>query len=183
MLTRLQREVVSTRESAHELLFELSTLENDYCRDQHLMKKFLALSLREKAQQRVAESMLFDEDRLANAREQRTVVQYLCLVLLPLYVMFAGLATLYYGAGIGRRAALVWAISLSVALGEDFLVVQPAAIWIRSVSVPSVAKRDFLALFFMLSTRARTLLTRKLHMMDNRNAVVQAFNPVCRPVA
>ena len=176
----VKRQLMSSRANAADLCEVLQDMHSDYARDELMIKSFL-LSALSGNKLLAADTVLFGDERLEAEREQRTLLQYFSLMFLPIYFIILIVVTFNYGAAIGHRAAIVWIISFFVALLEEFLLLQPLDIWIRRVSVPAIAKKDFLSWYCVLSVRARSLLSRSdAHLLRAKKSLLQHFNAVCR---
>ena len=178
-LVLLKSMLMKSRANAHDILYDLSKLTDDYSRDDYLMSCFLVACMPHRSQVIAADAVMFEEQRIAASREKRVLLQYFALLFLPIYFILALVFTFHYGSAVGSKAAIVWVISLFIALAEDLLLLQPLTIWLKFVSIPSIAKKQFLATYYLLAVRGRTLMRRRF-VMNCKNSVVHMFNAVCR---
>ena len=118
-----------------------------------------------------------DEVRL---RHDRVILQYLALVLVPVYFIICLCVVLYGGLAVSIHSAPQWIACVVLTLAQQLLWQQPLKIWLLNVWIPGTAKCDVLALHWVLQTRAKSLLQRRRGLLFSVNALVQHFHPVCR---
>mmetsp|Transcript_16954 Transcript_16954/g.23330 ORF Transcript_16954/g.23330 Transcript_16954/m.23330 type:complete len:1147 (+) Transcript_16954:5060-8500(+) len=181
-LAALYRLKVS-RSSALSLKKEITAIGTEYDQDVFLMKHFLAGFL-SGYKSLIASTVMFGEETGRShlrINSYNMFFRYASIILLPLYLLAVSAFVIYVGLQVHDHTAFIWLISGVVALMEDILWIQPVQIYVKYVAIPLLAKNDFLALFYVLSSRAKSILSREdFKIMHNCHALIQHFHPACR---
>ena len=175
----IERKLRSSRRRATELRTGMMRHDDGQEREAFLLRAFIAHSLCG-YKRVVACSVLFDAENVAHARSARVIWQYVALMLTPVIGVIL-LAITFYGAlVVPKGSTKVFFLCSGLSLALNVLWQQPVVIWLLHVWFPSTAKRDVLALHWVLQVRAKTILTRHWGLLHSVNALVQHFHPACR---
>jgi hypothetical protein len=168
-----------SRARATSLRARLLSLPDDAARDRYLLRAFLVDSL-SGHKRVVARAVMFERDEIAAQRQDRVIWQYIALLAVPTYFVVA-LAVVFYGGLILKGPTTVfWLVCTVASFVVEYAYLQPAVIWLLDVWAPGAAKKDVLALHWVLQVRARSLLGRRWGLLLSANALVQHFHPACR---
>eukprot|EP01034_Spumella_vulgaris_P023875 gene23875-30152_t len=171
--------LVRNRHRATLIRAAVVRISNEEQQDKYLMEQFLTQSM-VGYRRKVLEALLFHPEEIARVRHDRLGVQYLALLVVPVYLIAGLLYVAFYGVRVDSSSTSVWLTALVVVLVQDMLFLQPLKIFVRHVWVPRLARIEYVALHTVLATRARTILTRHEGLLRNINSVVQHYHPVCR---
>ena len=167
------------RSEAHSIKAELVKLPEETDKDLYLMKQFLTNFLRG-YKSIIAKSVLLKEQQSLYLYSS-TKLKSAALLLLPLYLFGVLVFTITFGLQIHDTVAIIWIICGVIAIAEDGIWIQPAVIYLTNVSIPGLAKKDFMAILFVVSNRAKSVLSREtFSIMKNSQALIQHFHPACR---
>lgn len=168
-----------TRQRASEIRAALLKLPNDDHRDCYLLQAFLVNSL--SGHKRViARSLFFESAEIEGMREDRVIWQYFALLTVLLYLIVTIGIIFYAGLSITGPATTVCVVCIVLSLVLELVYLQPTVIWLLRVWAPGTAKKDILALHWILQARAQSLLGRRIGLLNSVNALVQHFHPACR---
>ena len=166
------------RSDATSIHSELSKLSEDGEKDLYLMKHFLANFL-SGYKSTITNSALFK--RKVSALNSSTALKLVALFSLPLYCFGVLVFTINFGLQIHDAVAVIWIICGVIAIVEDGFWILPAMIYLKTVAIPGLAKNDFLAVLYVISSRAKSILSREtFYIMNNSQALIQHFHPACR---
>ena len=166
------------RNSAIAIKNDIADQTNENEQDLQLMKHFLADFLN--GYKRIIANTVLFEGRVPAFHSQYPF-NIASVVLLPLYFLAIVIFSIIFGLQISKNVAIIWIISIIVVTAEDAFWIQPIEIYIRDVAIPSLAKRDYLAILHVMSIRARSILSRESFIiMKNSLSLIQHFHPACR---
>lgn len=171
------------RSSALSLKKEITTMAEENDQEVFLMKHFLSGFL-SGYKSLIASTVMFGDESGMNhlrANSYNMFFRYASVILLPLYLLAVSAFVMYVGLQVHDHAAFIWLISGAVALMEDIFWIQPVQIYVKYVAIPLLARNDFLAVFYVLSSRAKSILCREnFKIMHNCHALIHHFHPACR---
>ena len=152
----------------------------DEALDRQLMRRFMVESLTG-YRRIVADRTIFLPEQQHRRRQRRSRWHYISVLLLPLYLLLAMGVVFYWGLALpSGLPAWLWLGSVLYALLVEYVLIQPLRVWALHVWMPSTAKKDLMALHWVLQTRARSLLSRTRGLVgpgSGINALVQHFPP------
>lgn len=160
---------------------ELDYITSDQDKEAFMMRAF-ALNNLKGYRRRIAERFVFGEGRFESRKHilrnkvSRFASFVLLVVLWALLVIFVQRMNL----GVGSRASSLWLLITLVSVFQDFLIVQPAKIWVRYCVVNSLVANDIRQIFDALKNRFVYIIQRRAGAMRDANSLVQHFNPACR---
>ncbi len=175
----IEQKLLRSRTRATALRTALLQLTEGETQDRYLMQAFLIDSLcgHKRA---IARAIMFSAAEVNAARKHRVIWQYLALLTVPAFFLAALVIIFYASLLVSARASTVWVACVVLSLLHEYLYLHPLAIWLLGVWMPGAAKKDVLALHWVLQVRARRLLGRRKGLMHSVNALVQHFHPACR---
>lgn len=150
-----------------------------HTRDAYLLQAFMVNCLCG-YKRAIAQATVFEKQEIERAREHRVIWQYLALMLLPVYFIVTLCIVFYGGLAVTAAASIVWLKCTALSVAVHVLWQQPLYVWMLHAWMPGTAKKDMLAMHWVLQVRARSILSRRKGLLYSVNALVQHFNPACR---
>ena len=165
--------------------------------DVFLFKAFLAYAMRGHLQRQVAKTVLFpataavqldpphSNNTAKSAGRCHYYISFLICLILAAYLFYSyGLIRALTNkiedeGAVWRRR---WIATLAGALLIDALWVQPAVLWMQVITLPQLARKQFLSIFLMLWTKRWLLLREERSGISGamEQQAVQRCNPACR---
>ena len=183
MLSVLER-LKESRQEAESIKHELLSQFSDVDRDVQLMKHFLCGFLKGYKSSIVKIAMFLSNHVMQVEDIDTSQVNLLRTVSSLSYIVAAFGCIIYMGLNVNDAVASVWIIVSILAVLQDAFFILPMDIYLRYLFIPSLARFDFLAVYDVLSRRARTIISR--NSMDTCSAMkisrnlIQHFHPACR---
>lgn len=84
------------------------------------------------------------------------------------------------GQDVGSRSLPLWTAIVVIALMEELLVLEPAALWLKYVVINGSISEEARLVCEQLRIRSKLILLRTTGLVRHANAMVQHFNPACR---
>ena len=174
ILNRLRK----SRKFAYTIKRNMKAFEYDDQREVYLLQQFLVQSLR--GFSRYIAYRHFFEDFDSRKETVRPNLHYLCMILVPLYVMALIFYIFLFGISLEAHAAKIWFIEIIVVALLSTIVIIPLTILLKNVVVTYQARKDILSLFRVMKMRGKTILRRSIGLMTHSHALMHHFNPACR---
>ena len=174
ILNRLRK----SRKIAYLIKRNMRGFEYDDQREVYLLQQFLVQSLR--GFSRYIAYRHFFEDFDAKKEVLRPTLHYICMMLVPFYVMALIFYIFLFGISLEAHAAKLWFIEIIVVALLSTIIIIPCTILLKFVAMTHQARKDILALFRVMKLRGKTILRRSIGLMTHSHALMHHFNPACR---
>ena len=174
ILNRLRK----SRKLAYLIKRNMRAFEYDDQREVYLLQQFLVQSLR--GFSRYVAYRHFFEDFDAKKEVLRPTLHYICMVLVPFYVMALIFYIFLFGISLDPHAAKLWFIEIIVVALLSTIVIIPVTILLKFIAITYQARKDILSLFRVMKMRGKTILRRSIGLMTHSHALMHHFNPACR---
>ena len=180
IIQRLNR----SRQEAESIKYALLSQPSDEDRDVELVKHFLSGFLKGYKSSIVKIAMFLSSKEMQFDDSTSNMLSLLRTIASLSYIFGALGCIIFFGLNVNDRVATGWIVVSTLAILEDTVLILPMDIYLRCVLVPSFAKVDFLAVYNVLSRRAKSIIARRTggtcaatKMGTN---LIQHFHPACR---
>ena len=165
-----------SRNKALKISNTLNSIRDRNNKDVYLVQQFIVEYMTSYRKQ-IASNIVNHPYNISNIR----YYGFLGLLLVPSYLILSLIYIFYVSNSIGLLSSNLWLSTLLIAIGQDIIWLQPFRIFMKNIFIPSLARREFLAIYHTLSLRTRSiLLFKKVEMINNAKSLIQHFNAACR---
>jgi hypothetical protein len=172
------KKLLRAREESDKIVQDLGRISNAYSQEVFLLQHFLVNCLTG-LKKRIVYRYFFREHDTLKRLSKRSYIEYICMVVLPLYLMSICFYIFMFGISIGSRATNIWLLSCLISITMDIFILQPIKIWIKWIALSALAS-DIRVWHGMLRDRSKMIMMRTSGLMSESNSLIQHFNPACR---
>lgn len=174
ILDRLRK----SRKAAYFIKQNMKIFEQDDQREVYLLQQFLVQSLR--GFSRYIAYRHFFEEFDSRKEVSRPFLHYLCMFIVPVYIMALIFYIFLFGISLGAHAAQLWFIEIIVVALLSTCIIIPLTILLKFILITYQTRKDILNLFRVMKMRGKTILRRSIGLMTHSHALMHHFNPACR---
>jgi len=177
LILRVLRRV---RDRTNKIREVLHSLADDHTRDRYLLLFFLIDSL-SGYKRAVAYATIMETRIIHELINQRVILQYLSMLIIPTYNAITLLIVFYASLSISSNTAPIWLITTIISISIYYMWSLPLRVWVLQVWFPHTTKKDIITLHRVLAVRTKSIL-RRFHglLFAGTNALLQHFHPACR---
>jgi hypothetical protein len=176
----LTRSIRKARSGCEKMCAKMSRMPNDTERSEYLLRKFTLHVLSEYHQSIAGRFFAVFVKGAVDGEIDSSRFSFLCVCLLPCYLVFESLYIFLFGVSIGPRATRAWLVNVCVTFLHSLLIIRPITIWAKALSLSSIVRVDISTLYDHLSTISRIVLNRQVGYMKYANCRIQHVNVACR---
>jgi hypothetical protein len=179
-VTSLTRGIRKARLGCEKMCAKMAKMPNDTERSEYLLRKFTLHVLSEYHQSIAGRFFAVFVKGAVDGEIDSSRFSFLCVCLLPCYLVFEALYIFLFGISIGPRATRAWLVNVCVTFLHSLLIIRPITIWAKALSLSSIVRVDISTLYEHLSTISRIVLNRQVGYMKYANCRIQHVNIACR---
>jgi hypothetical protein len=176
----LTKKIKKLRAESNRISEKMGKMPNDAERNEYLMRKFTLNVLSQYHQNIAGRFFSIFVKGSVDVDIKSSIVSKICIVILPLYMIFEALYVFLFGVSIGPRASRVWLVNCVVTFLHSLLILRPITIWAKSLSLSSMVRIDIHALHDHIQRVSKIVMTRSAGYMKYASCRIQHMNVACR---
>lgn len=178
-MTELTQRIEEARASADEIYDTIVQMDDAYDQNKQLLNQFI-VNVLSGFRQTIAKQYFEMEVKEAAQTQTLTWVHYLCVIMLPLYVIGICFYVFLFAVRMGSETTAYWLEGGCISFFEDILLLTPIKLYVKWIGMSFVVASEIDTVTAHLLCKFRLIMLRSRGLMKTANDMIQHLNPACR---